>query len=601
MRKTILITGALITVSASFGFTAQRYNNANADEALRGFQVLPALTTATPGQRGGEPKNSLVIKHERQYSPDTQHYTTSYYQYYQGVRVLDGEITLHETPLSSSLSRGVPEKKVIGQLVRGIDISPADLAQLKSPEHQEAALVDAKTHFLKTRTDQHWNIRDDKAHVVIKKMGDTLAPLYEVSFYATAKNKVPVLYHALLDPSAHNKVVRAWNEVMRFTDVGPGGNGKTKKYYYGEDGIPAMNVRKKANRCVLEDIGIHLNVVDMSALNPNLEGYDFYKKPFSYQCNSEERDTEHFFGAYSPADDAYFFGHLVQEAYQNWYNTKVLNLAQMTLRVHYSHAPGEPMANAFWDPYTQTMNFGDGTAEEFVNEAVTVGGQSEMRSREAGFYPLVSIDIMAHEMSHGFTSAHANLQYHDESGCLNEAFSDMAGLAVVEYARTTMPKLYQALYHTPEIVWSTGSTIVRSANPTEALRYYDRPSRDGMSAECYESVWGCSISYNDILQYAYHYIDDEDDRQNFIVHLGSGVYNRFFYTLARTPGWDIKKAFGLMLKCNRDGYWTENTDFELAACQTLLAASDLAYDVSAVRSAFATVGLSTVNCATAPG
>src|SRR3546814_6207648 len=45
------------------------------------------------------------------------------------------------------------------------------------------------------------------------------------------------------------------------------------------------------------------------------------------------------------------------------------------------------------------------------------------------FYPLVSLDVLAHEVSHGFTEQNSNLEYAYQPGGINEAFSDMAGKA----------------------------------------------------------------------------------------------------------------------------------------------------------------------------
>ena len=42
------------------------------------------------------------------------------------------------------------------------------------------------------------------------------------------------------------------------------------------------------------------------------------------------------------------------------------------------------------------------------------------------FYPLVSLDVASHEVSHGFTSQNSNLTYSGQSGGINEAYSDMA-------------------------------------------------------------------------------------------------------------------------------------------------------------------------------
>ncbi len=77
-------------------------------------------------------------------------------------------------------------------------------------------------------------------------------------------------------------------------------------------------------------------------------------------------------------------------------------------RVHY----GTNYVNAFWDG--KQMTYGDG-------DGVVAG-------------PLVSIDVAGHEMSHGVTSATANLTYSGESGGLNEATSDIFGTMVEFYS-----------------------------------------------------------------------------------------------------------------------------------------------------------------------
>ncbi len=75
--------------------------------------------------------------------------------------------------------------------------------------------------------------------------------------------------------------------------------------------------------------------------------------------------------------------------------------------VHYD----QQYYNANWDG--THMNYGDG------NGTVT---------------PLTTIDIAAHEMSHGVTQFTCGLNYQDESGALNEGFSDCIGAAVEFYA-----------------------------------------------------------------------------------------------------------------------------------------------------------------------
>ncbi|MDD3741188.1 MAG: M4 family metallopeptidase [Bacteroidales bacterium] len=67
--------------------------------------------------------------------------------------------------------------------------------------------------------------------------------------------------------------------------------------------------------------------------------------------------------------------------------------------------------NAFWNG--QWMTYGDGT------ETVT---------------PLTTVDICGHEITHGLTSYTCNLVYQDESGALNESFSDIFGTAIEFYS-----------------------------------------------------------------------------------------------------------------------------------------------------------------------
>ena len=79
---------------------------------------------------------------------------------------------------------------------------------------------------------------------------------------------------------------------------------------------------------------------------------------------------------------------------------------------------GEPMENAFWDG---TINIGDGNPDGTITK------------------PLSSLNIVAHELTHGVTEYSADLIYSGESGSINEAFSDIfAATIVAEY----LPELF---------------------------------------------------------------------------------------------------------------------------------------------------------------
>jgi Zn-dependent metalloprotease len=150
--------------------------------------------------------------------------------------------------------------------------------------------------------------------------------------------------------------------------------------------------------------------------------------------------------------------------------------------VHYQMNYG----NAFWNEDCFCMAFGDGDG---VN-----------------LRPLVAIDIMGHEMTHGVTHSTADLVYSGESGGLNEATSDILGTMVEYYANNS---LQPPNYFIGEAIF-----IV----PGEAIRSMFKPSLDGISDDCYPD--GTDANY---LKFFSLYKDP---------HFTSGVANHFFYLLA---------------------------------------------------------------------
>jgi Zn-dependent metalloprotease len=172
------------------------------------------------------------------------------------------------------------------------------------------------------------------------------------------------------------------------------------------------------------------------------------------------------------------------------------------------------------------------------------------------FYPLTSLGVGAHEISHGFTSQHSNLTYEKQSGGLNESFSDMAAQAA-------------EFYSTGHNTWEIGPEIFKANG---ALRYMADPSKDGHSI-------GNAKDYNDSLN----------------VHYTSGVFNKLFYLLGTTKDWDTRKAFDVMVNANMH-YWTASSTFADAACGAVKAAKDLHYDVAAVTDASNGVGIDTSHC-----
>ncbi|MEU0200549.1 MULTISPECIES: M4 family metallopeptidase [unclassified Streptomyces] len=146
-------------------------------------------------------------------------------------------------------------------------------------------------------------------------------------------------------------------------------------------------------------------------------------------------------------------------------------------RVHY----GNNYVNAFWSDSCFCMTYGDGSGNT---------------------HPLTSLDVAAHEMSHGLTSATAKLNYSGESGGLNEATSDIFGAGAEFYANNSSDVGDYLI----------GEEIDINGDGTP-LRYMDRPSKDGDSAD----AWSANLGSLD-------------------VHYSSGPANHFFYLLSEGSG-----------------------------------------------------------------
>ncbi|MGW3723988.1 M4 family metallopeptidase [Streptomyces sp. NPDC000851] len=207
-------------------------------------------------------------------------------------------------------------------------------------------------------------------------------------------------------------------------------------------------------------------------------------------------------------------------------------------RVHY----GTRYNNAFWDDTCFCMTYGDGDGTQMG--------------------PLVSLDVAGHEMSHGVTSKTAALTYSGESGGLNEATSDVFGTLVEFHANNAKDAGD----------WLIGEKIVRSGFGRSALRYMDKPSKDGVSVDC----WSSSAADLD-------------------VHYNSGIGNHFAYLLAEGSGPKTingvahnsptcdgstvtgigRGALGAIWYRALTVYMTSSTDYAGARTATLNAARDL--------------------------
>jgi bacillolysin len=113
----------------------------------------------------------------------------------------------------------------------------------------------------------------------------------------------------------------------------------------------------------------------------------------------------------APGVDAHYYANVVDDFYAQTFGRDSLddNGMQMISSVHVLNR----FCNAFWNG--EQMAYGDGDGKTCISLS---GG----------------LDVVGHELTHGVTQFTSNLIYEDESGALNEAFSDMMGNTIEFYA-----------------------------------------------------------------------------------------------------------------------------------------------------------------------
>jgi vibriolysin len=500
-NKIFLLSTLSIALMSTFNVdAAERKLLNNENEAISALsQSIPNLVINNPAQLVGlSLDNTLQVKGN--FILNNGDSTTRYQQFYQGIPVINDDAIISQKSdhsfkhahgsvlhdISSDITNITPTFTDKNALQRAKDISFGGFLSANSV-----------TTFNETSTLSIWQDDDNKAQLV-----------YEVSF--VQYGNTPARPYYIID--AHTgAILLHFDNLQTAVGTGPGGNAKTGKYQYGTD-FGYLDVSQSGSTCTMTNA----NVKTIN-LNHSTSG----STAFSYTC--PENTTKEINGAFSPLNDAHYFGNVVFDMYNEWFDAAPLSF-QLKMRVHYSNN----YENAFWDG--SAMTFGDGASR---------------------FYPLVSLDVAAHEVSHGYTEQNSDLVYRNKSGGLNESFSDMAGEAAKYFMTGTND-------------WQVGESIFKGDG---ALRYMDDPTRDGRSIG-----------------------QQSDYSAGMNVHHSSGVFNKAFYLLAHKAGWNTRKAFEVMTNANKM-YWTSNTNWDSAGDGAIDAACDLGYSTDDVKAALASVGV----------
>jgi Zn-dependent metalloprotease len=169
------------------------------------------------------------------------------------------------------------------------------------------------------------------------------------------------------------------------------------------------------------------------------------------------------------------------------------------MRLHgYVHR-GVRYNNAFWDG--QEMVFGDGDGLVFTDFTG-------------------SLDVIGHEMAHGVTEYTAALEYHGQSGALNESMSDAFG---------SMIKQWHLRQTSADADWLIGPDVFTPAIEADALRSMKAP---GTAYENKDFGKDPQPGHMD----KYVELPDTDEGDNGGVHINSGIPNKAVFLVATKIG-----------------------------------------------------------------
>ena len=280
--------------------------------------------------------------------------------------------------------------------------------------------------------------------------------------------------------------------------------------------------------------------------------FDCHNKPTTRDAVVIRRESEGSNGD-ATADEAFDGVGKTYDFYSEVFHRNSIDNAGKRLDsyVHY----GEKYANAMWDG--RQMIFGDG--DGFLFSRLTR-----------------SLDVIAHELTHGVTQYTANLEYRGQSGALNESVSDVFGSLVKQWS------LQQSV---EEADWLIGTECWTPHIDGDALRSMKNPG----SAYDDPSI-GKDPQPGHMRNYKNLPETPDDDMGG--VHINSGIPNHAFYLFATNIGGKAWETAGqvwseCLQRCKKD------TDFESFA-NTTYAVAGQHFDTAtqqALQAAWGEVGI----------
>jgi Zn-dependent metalloprotease len=293
-----------------------------------------------------------------------------------------------------------------------------------------------------------------------------------------------------------------------------------------------MGAAKKKNRIIYD-----------AKLRPNLDG-----KVVRREGDKNTGDKE--------VDEAYRFTGYVHDFYKKFFGRNSIDDQGLLLKssVRYREHQSSPYNNAFW--WNNQMAYGDGDGTVFKRFTS-------------------SLDVIAHELTHGVVEYTANLEYKDESGALNESYADVFGSLVKQWRKKQTAS---------KADWLIGDDLIFKTATRTALRSLKAPG----TAYSKDPFLGSDPQPADV---KHQFKGSQDDGG---VHINSGIPNRVFYLVAVGIGGNAWEKAG-RIWYNSLAHLTPTSNFQDCAVATEFVATKLygsgSKEVNAVVKAWKAVGV----------
>ncbi|HHM21484.1 MAG TPA: M4 family peptidase, partial [Bacteroidetes bacterium] len=359
-----------------------------ADEIVRRYRAELGLGLADQLELLRADKDDLGFVHYR------------YQQYYKGVKVEGSQLLIHE--------KGGQVQTLNGKLVRGLRGEPAPVVSKQQVIATALQRVAAHRYM--------WE--DPAAEALLREIKNdptaTYYPVPQLVWVDPAFGQNPENFRLAysLTIYAQKPQAKKWlfadartgevfHEIDELHTQSTNTPGMAETKYHGLRSIITDSLAADSFRLFETTRGRGIHIGNLQNTGDTTMAVDFYDDD-NYWNNVNSNQDE-------VATDAFWAAEMTFDYYFEKHSHPGIDGDSMALRgfVHY----GTDVTNAFWNGAYAV--FGDGSPPAT---------------------PLTSLDVVGHEFTHGITDYTADLIYQNESGALNESFSDIFGAAIEFFA-----------------------------------------------------------------------------------------------------------------------------------------------------------------------